>query len=64
MDQGSGESEPRVDGLYKTRHLVTDVKRIRLEWLGHVIRMNHTREAKYNVLKISLNVKGKWDGID
>jgi hypothetical protein len=45
MDQGFGESEPRVNGLYKTHHLVTDIKRIRLEWLGHVIRMNHTKEA-------------------
>jgi hypothetical protein len=26
-----------MNGLYKTRHLVTDIKRIGLEWLGHVI---------------------------
>jgi hypothetical protein len=35
--KGLEKSEPRMNGLYKTRHLVTDIKRIGLEWLGHVI---------------------------
>jgi hypothetical protein len=30
----------------KVTHLVADVKRCRLEWLGHVIRMDQTREAQ------------------
>lgn len=54
MDRGFGESEPRMNGS-------TNIERMRPEWLGHVIRMNH-KERLINVLKVSLKVEGKWEG--
>jgi len=31
---------------YKSQYIVTVIKILRLEWLGHVIRMNETRSVK------------------
>ena len=31
---------------YKSQDIVTVIKIIRLEWIGHVIRMNDTRSVK------------------
>jgi hypothetical protein len=35
--------------LYKTLNLVADIKKGRLQWLGHVIKMDQTTGAKKNV---------------
>jgi hypothetical protein len=40
------QNQPRIEELHKTHVLKADTKRRRLEWLGHMIRMDQTREAK------------------
>jgi uncharacterized Rossmann fold enzyme len=39
-------SNQELRKLYKTPNLEADVKRKRLEWAGHVIRMNKTKKDK------------------
>jgi hypothetical protein len=32
--------------LYKDLHIVADIKKKRLEWIGHVVRMDQGRTVK------------------
>jgi hypothetical protein len=40
------QNQPRIEELHKTHVLMADIERRRLEWLGHMIRIDQTREAK------------------
>jgi transcription termination factor 2 len=39
-------SNLEIHNMYKSLHIVTEIKVRRLEWLGHVIRMEDTRLPK------------------
>jgi hypothetical protein len=46
MDSGELKLNLELITKYKSQDIVTVIKIRRLEWLGHVIRMNETRSVK------------------
>jgi hypothetical protein len=43
-------SNAEIQNVYKSPDIVTEIKVSRLEWLGHVVRMEYLRLQKWHLI--------------